>query len=83
MEHGHVAIYFDQPDEEAMRLIRTWAGLFRGPWSGVIASPSPGLGQAVVLTAWQRRLRLDTFDPAAAAAFVDLFRGRGPENPVR
>jgi hypothetical protein len=49
----------------------------------VIATRSSGLGKAVVLTAWRRILRLDEFDPPAAAAFIDQFRGRGPENPVR
>ena len=42
-----------------------------------------GLGQSVVLTAWAKRLDLDRFDPAPAAAFIDGYRGRGPENPVR
>jgi len=52
-------------------------------WSGIVATPMPGIGEAVVLTAWRRMLRLDTFDAATAAAFIDAFRGRGPENPVR
>jgi len=42
-----------------------------------------GLGQRLILTAWGEILRLDHFDPAVAAAFVDKYRGRGPENPVR
>jgi hypothetical protein len=37
----------------------------------------------VVLTAWRKILKLDTFEPASAAAFVDAYRGRGPENKVR
>jgi hypothetical protein len=49
----------------------------------VVAAPSSGLGKAVVLTAWRKILKLDEFDPAAAAAFIDKFRGRGPENRVR
>ena len=35
------------------------------------------------MTAWRKRLRLKTFDASAAAAFIDAYRGRGPENPVR
>lgn len=42
-----------------------------------------GLGDDVVLTAWRRRLRLDTFDESALAAFMDAYMGRGPENPAR
>jgi hypothetical protein len=45
--------------------------------------PRPGLDDAIVLTAWRRRLRLSQFDRSAAAAFIDAFRGRGPERQVR
>lgn len=83
LEHGMIVMYYDEPGGDAMDTLRDWTGQFRGPWSGVIAVKRPGLGQEVVLTAWQRLFRLDPFDPAAAAAFVDLFRGRGPENRVR
>lgn len=83
LEHGRIVMYFDEPGGEAMDMMRSWTSQFRGPWSGVIAVKRPGLGEEVVLTAWQRVFRLDPFDPAAAAAFVDLFRGRGPENRVR
>ena len=83
LEHGMVVMYYDDPGGETMDTLRDWTSQFRGPFSGVIAVKRPGLGQEVVLTAWQRRLRLDPFEPAVAAAFVDLFRGRGPENRVR
>ncbi len=42
-----------------------------------------GLGSDLVLTAWTKRLRLASFDAPLAAAFVDAYRGRGPEHPVR
>ncbi len=64
-------------------MLKDWASLFSGNWSGVVAVPSSGLGKAVVLTAWRKILKLDAFEPAAAAAFVDAYRGRGPENKVR
>lgn len=83
VEHGMVVVYYDEPTPEVMRTLREWAGLYNGAWSGIVVAPSPGLGQEIVLTAWNRSLRLDPFDPAAAAAFIDRFRGRGPENPVR
>jgi hypothetical protein len=41
------------------------------------------LGEEVVLTAWTKTLRLEPFDAALAAAFIDRYRGRGPEHPVR
>jgi len=83
LEHGMIVMYYDEPGGAAIDTLRNWTSQFRGPWSGVIAVKRPGLGQEVVLTAWLRVFRLDPFEPAAAAAFVDLFRGRGPENSVR
>lgn len=83
LEHGMIVMYYDEPGGAAIDTLRNWTSQFRGPWSGVVAVKRPGLGQEVVLTAWLRVFRLDPFEPAAAAAFVDLFRGRGPENSVR
>ncbi|MDA0999874.1 MAG: DUF3105 domain-containing protein [bacterium] len=83
LEHGNIVIYYDQPDPKTLGAIRAWTDLYRGQWDGVIAVPAKGLGARVVLTAWTRRLAMDRFEPAAAAAFVDAYRGRGPENPVR
>lgn len=83
VEHGHIVIYYESPGAEATELLGDWTSLYSGYWDGVIATPSSGLGKAVVLTAWRKILRLEEFNPAAAAAFIDQFRGRGPENPVR
>jgi len=83
MEHGNVVIYYDTPGQDAIATLKDWAGRFDGPWSGLVVTRSPGLGQALVLTAWTKSLRLNSFDAAEAAAFVDAYRGRGPENPVR
>lgn len=83
VEHGMVVIYYDKPSSEAMSMLEDWAGLYTGPWSGVVVTPAPGIGEELVLTAWNQTLRLKPFDAASAAAFVDRFRGRGPEHPVR
>ncbi len=83
LEHGNIVIYVDRPDAAVMQTLKSWADHYTGQWDGVIVTPLPGLGQAVVLTAWQHRLRLAEFDADAAAAFIDRFRGRGPEHPVR
>ncbi len=83
LEHGNIVVYYDEPGEDAMKQLEDWAGLYDGQWSGLVVTPSPGLGETVVLTAWTRRLDLDVFDPPAAAAFIDAYRGRGPEHPVR
>jgi hypothetical protein len=83
VEHGHIVIYYDDPGAEARDTLEAWAALFGGHWDGVVAVPSSGLGKSVVLTAWRKILKLDSFEPAAAAAFIDSYRGRGPEKRVR
>jgi hypothetical protein len=83
LEHGNIVIYYDESGDQAMPQLKEWAGLYDGQWSGLVVTPSPGLGNAVALTAWTKRLELASFDPATAAAFIDAYRGRGPENPVR
>lgn len=83
LENGHIVIYYDEPGEAAMATIEAWLDLYSAPWNGIVATKMLGLGRKLVLTAWTRRLDLDPFEPAAAAHFIDAFRGRGPENPVR
>lgn len=83
LEHGNIVIYRDAPGDEADALLESWAGLYSGDWSGVVVVPESGLGEELVLSAWTKQLRLSTFDEATAAAFIDAYRGRGPEHPVR
>lgn len=83
LEHGNIVIYYDKPSAEALETMKSWAGLYQGQWDGVLVTPDRSLGENVVLTAWQKRMRLPTFDATRAAAFIDTFRGRGPENKVR
>lgn len=83
LEHGNVVIYYDRPDPATRATLESWTSLFRGRWSGLVMTPGAGLGETIVLTAWRRTLRLKQFDAAAAAAFIDRFRGLGPERQVR
>jgi hypothetical protein len=83
LEHGNIVIYYDEPGAAALASLREWAALYDGQWDGVVVTPSPRLGEEIVLTAWTKTLRLEKFDAEAAAAFIDAFRGRGPENPIR
>ncbi len=83
IEHGNIVIYYDTPGDAAMDTLKSWTSRYSGAWDGVVATRSPGLGDVVVLTAWTKLLRLEGFDEAAAAAFLDTYRGRGPENQVR
>ena len=82
-EHGNIVIYYDQLDPADRAMIKEWTQIFPGQWDGVVAAPMPGIGRRVVLVAWTRLLRLRKFDANAAAAFVDAYRGRGPEQRVR
>lgn len=83
LEHGMIVIYYDTPEAGAWTMLDDWAALYDGQWSGIVLVLRPGLGEALILTAWRRMLRQEQFDPAAAAAFIDTYRGRGPENRVR
>lgn len=83
LEHGNIVIFYDRPGDAAMSLIERWTDLFAGTWDGVLAVPDRTLGKRIELTAWRNRLELAQFNPEIAAAFIDKFRGRGPENPVR
>lgn len=83
LARGTIAIYYDKPPASVLDTLKDWVGLFHGDRDGIIVVPHSSLGSAIVLTAWDKRLRLATFDPAAAAAFIDAFRGHGPEEPVR
>jgi hypothetical protein len=83
LEHGNIVIYYDQPGDQVVEILKDWTGLYPGQWDGLLAIPMPGLGESLILTAWTKQLRLALFDPPLAAAFIDAYRGRGPEHPVR
>ncbi len=83
LEHGDVVIYYDRPGPEVLATLRRWARRFDQPFQGLVVVPLEGLGAKVVLTAWGQHLELSPFDPELAAAFIDRYRGRGPERKVR
>lgn len=83
LEHGHVVVYYDEPGDAVMAQLEGWTRLFRGHWDGLVAVPYRGLKRKVVLTAWRKRLDMEAFNAADAVRFIDAYRGRGPENPVR
>jgi len=45
----------------------------------LIVVPRPGLSRQVAVTAWERRLRCETFDEAAVVRFTEAFRDHAPE----
>ncbi|HEY9761400.1 MAG TPA: DUF3105 domain-containing protein [Trichocoleus sp.] len=83
LEHGKIVVYYDQPGNQVMSTFEGWVKQFPGAWDGLVVVPSPGLGETIVLTAWKHKLELSQFNAEAASTFIDTYRGRGPENPVR
>lgn len=85
LEHGIIVIYYDRErlDSAALAHVRQLTERYQDPWAGVIAVPRSDETFPLILTAWRHRLRLQALDAAAVDAFVDRFRGRGPENPIR
>ena len=79
LEHGNIVIYYDHPSPTVMAHLEQWAKTDTGRFNGVIVTPLRGIGTAVILTAWTKLLRLKPFDLRQAAAFLDAFRGKGPE----
>jgi hypothetical protein len=94
LEHGAVVIYYapdasseaaGTDDETAEESLQEFAATHNGQWRSVIVVPNPeDEPQAdYVLTAWQHRLYMDSYDARTVHAFLSEFLGRGPENPVR
>ncbi|GFO65469.1 DUF3105 domain-containing protein [Geomonas paludis] len=80
LEHGNIVIYYETPAPSVLAQLNKWQKRYGGKWDGIIVTPLPGLGDVVILTAWTKMLRLDPFDPGRAKAFIDAFRGKGPEH---
>jgi hypothetical protein len=87
LEHGHIVIYYT-PDtsrlsDESVAKITELTEEFDGQWDAVLAVPRPDMDAELTLTAWNHKMELDSFDEELIDAFVEAYRGRGPENPIR
>lgn len=84
LEHGNIVIYYDpeRTPQGVMERLERYASRFTGQWDGVVLVPRQQ-EEEVVLTAWRQMLRQPKFHEKQADQFIDAFRGRGPENPVR
>jgi hypothetical protein len=85
LEHGHIVIYYDPSrltDASATKITEL-TNEYDGQWDAVLAVPRPDMGNELTVTAWTYKLELDEFDEEMIDAFVDAYRGKGPENPVR
>jgi hypothetical protein len=85
LEHGNIVIYYDPAKitNETTEALGQLTSQYTGTWDAVIAVPRQDDQFEVILTAWNHRLRLESWDQEMADAFIDEYRGRGPENPVR
>ncbi|MEX2425246.1 MAG: DUF3105 domain-containing protein [Thermomicrobiaceae bacterium] len=85
LEHGHIVIYYspEQLSDEAVTKITELTNEYDGDWDAVLAVPRPDMENELTLTAWTYMMELDEYDEELIDEFVDAYRGKGPENPVR
>ena len=83
MEHGGIVIYYDPATvtEDQRDELRAIIQPHLGNFSTVAAVPRDDPAFPIILTAWRHRQRLQTYDANQIRDFIDLFLGRGPENP--
>jgi hypothetical protein len=74
MEHGHIVVQYarDLPGDQVSALNR----IARRYGADVVLAPYDKLDAGIALTAWGRIDRLDHYDEARVAAFVEGLRGR-------
>lgn len=85
LEHGQIVVYYDpeRASDEALDDLKSLAARYPGEWDGMVVLPREGLPAPYVLTAWRHMAELEAYDPSFVRAFLDTYRGRGPERRVR
>ena len=85
LEHGNIVIYFDRSglSEDDIAWLTELSKKYIGQWDGVLMVTRNDKANPLILTAWRAVLRLKGLEKERVMSFVDLFRGRGPENRVR
>jgi hypothetical protein len=85
LEHGSVVIYYDpaQLSPEIEKNLRAFVTANSDPEVGIVAVPDADFKYPFILTAWDKMLKLDKYDPKVVTAFLAEYLGRGPENPSR
>lgn len=87
LEHGAVVVWYDPaaltPEAEAN--LTEYARTHQRSFGSFIAVPTPveDPEHAYVLTAWEQRLTLDSYDEESVRAFTAEYLGRGPEGAYR
>ncbi len=85
LEHGNIVIYFDRSrlSKEDLKWMKDLTQKYLGQWDGMLMVTREDKEYPVIVTAWRAILRLESLEKEKVLQFVDAFRGRGPENPVR
>ncbi|MCX6008411.1 MAG: DUF3105 domain-containing protein [Chloroflexi bacterium] len=85
LEHGSAVIYYDPAklSPEVEKSLRAFIKANNYPEVGIVAVPDADFKYPFILTAWDKMLKLDKYDPQIIRAFLAEYLGRGPENPIR
>lgn len=85
LEHGNIVLYFDRSalSESEVKWLKDVTNQYLGQWDGMLMVTREDKAHPVIVTAWRAILRLKVLDKEKVLQFVEAFRGRGPENPVR
>ena len=85
LEHGSVVIYYDpaQLSPGIEKSLRAFIKANSDPEIGIVAVPDADFKYPFILTAWDKMLKLNKYDPQVVRAFLAEYLGRGPENPIR
>lgn len=85
LEHGNVVIYFNPSvlGKNEVDELTEISKKYIGQWDGVVLVAREDKSNPLILTAWRSMLRLKQYNKAKVIEFLDAFRGRGPEKPVR
>lgn len=80
LEHGVVVIQYDPSiSSEEREVLEDYA---RDAGTHSLVAPREGMDSPIVLTAWTKRLALDTADRSAVSVFYDTYAQFGPERGV-
>jgi len=77
LEHGAIIIWYGPKVPEST--VTEINDVYNDDPRGLIVSPYPKLGNQIALVGWTRVARCNRFDAGVAKAFIQAFRGKGPE----
>ena len=79
LEHGFVLLQYNTEDSALITESTSVAQVLDGWPNYFIVAPYPEMEHTIALTAWGVTEYMETVDPSDIEAFVNAYRGRGPE----